>query len=46
METVLKKAIKERRGKNPGRYVFMDSLLQGNLSDKQVSQQLEEGALS
>ncbi|XP_075036260.1 cytochrome P450 20A1 [Mixophyes fleayi] len=36
METVLKKAIKERRGKNPGRHVFMDSLLQGNLSDKQV----------
>ncbi|XP_073407535.1 cytochrome P450 20A1-like isoform X2 [Dendrobates tinctorius] len=37
METVLKKAIKERRGKNPGRHVFMDSLLQGNLNDKQVS---------
>ncbi|XP_063788719.1 cytochrome P450 20A1 isoform X2 [Pseudophryne corroboree] len=36
METVLKKAIKERRGKSPGRHVFMDSLLQGNLSDKQV----------
>ncbi|XP_068101129.1 cytochrome P450 20A1 isoform X2 [Hyperolius riggenbachi] len=36
MEAVLKKAIKERRGKNPGRHVFMDSLLQGNLSDKQV----------
>ncbi|KAM4026267.1 cytochrome P450 20A1 [Anomaloglossus baeobatrachus] len=36
METVLKKAIKERRGKNPGRHVFMDSLLQGNLNDKQV----------
>ncbi|KAM4698552.1 cytochrome P450 20A1 [Rhinophrynus dorsalis] len=36
METVLKKAIKERRGKNPARHVFMDSLLQGNLSDKQV----------
>ncbi|KAG8432720.1 hypothetical protein GDO86_017096 [Hymenochirus boettgeri] len=36
MENVLKKAIKERKLKNPGRHVFMDSLLQGNLSDKQV----------
>ncbi|XP_053326639.1 cytochrome P450 20A1 [Spea bombifrons] len=36
METVLKKAIRERRGKNLGRHVFVDSLLQGNLSDKQV----------
>ncbi|KAM9305149.1 cytochrome P450 20A1 [Gastrophryne carolinensis] len=36
MEASLKKAIKERRGKNPGRHVFMDSLLQGNLGDKQV----------
>uniref|UniRef100_A0A6I8R7W9 Cytochrome P450 family 20 subfamily A member 1 n=1 Tax=Xenopus tropicalis TaxID=8364 RepID=A0A6I8R7W9_XENTR len=36
METVLKKAIKERKVKNPGRHVFVDSLLQGNLSDKQV----------
>ncbi|OCT61314.1 hypothetical protein XELAEV_18047341mg [Xenopus laevis] len=36
METVLKKAIKERKVKNPGKHVFVDSLLQGNLSDKQV----------
>ncbi|XP_053554646.1 cytochrome P450 20A1 [Bombina bombina] len=36
METVLKKAIKERKGKNPGRHVFIDSLLQGNIGDKQV----------
>ncbi|CAH2305939.1 cytochrome P450 20A1 [Pelobates cultripes] len=36
METVVKKAIKERRGKNLGRHVFIDSLLQGKLSDKQV----------
>lgn len=36
MEALLKKAIKERRGKNLGRHVFVDSLLQGNLGDKQV----------
>ncbi|XP_018409548.1 PREDICTED: cytochrome P450 20A1 isoform X2 [Nanorana parkeri] len=36
MEALLKKAIKARRGKNLGRYVFVDSLLQGNLGDKQV----------
>ncbi|XP_073489413.1 cytochrome P450 20A1 isoform X2 [Aquarana catesbeiana] len=36
MEALLKKAIKERRGKNLGRHVFVDALLQGNLSDKQV----------
>ncbi|MEE6490197.1 hypothetical protein FKM82_015801 [Ascaphus truei] len=36
MESALKRAIKDRRGKSPGRHVFMDSLLQGNLSDKQV----------
>ncbi|KAM8933777.1 cytochrome P450 20A1 [Pelodytes ibericus] len=36
METVLRKTIKERKGKNHGRHVFIDSLLQGNLNDKQV----------
>ncbi|XP_060639009.1 cytochrome P450 20A1 [Anolis sagrei] len=36
MELVLKKVIKERQGKNLNGYIFIDSLLQGNLSDKQV----------
>lgn len=36
MELVLKKVIKERQGKNFNRYIFVDSLLQGNLSDKQI----------
>ncbi|XP_069471624.1 cytochrome P450 20A1 [Ambystoma mexicanum] len=36
MESVLKKLTKERRGKSIPRQIFMDSLLQGNLSDKQV----------
>ncbi|XP_003223588.4 cytochrome P450 20A1 [Anolis carolinensis] len=36
MESVLKKVIKERQGKNLNGYIFIDSLLQGNLSDKQV----------
>lgn len=45
MEALLKKAIKERRGKNLGRHVFVDALLQGNLSDKQVHKQLSEYSL-
>ncbi|ETE61786.1 Cytochrome protein, partial [Ophiophagus hannah] len=36
MELVLKKVIKERQGKNFSRHIFIDSLLQGNLSDKQI----------
>ncbi|XP_039210668.1 cytochrome P450 20A1 [Crotalus tigris] len=36
MELVLKKVIKERQGKSFSRHIFIDSLLQGNLSDKQI----------
>ncbi|XP_074857356.1 cytochrome P450 20A1 isoform X2 [Carettochelys insculpta] len=36
MESVLKKVTKERRGKNFSQHVFIDSLLQGNLTDKQI----------
>uniref|UniRef100_A0A8D0H2W8 Cytochrome P450 family 20 subfamily A member 1 n=1 Tax=Sphenodon punctatus TaxID=8508 RepID=A0A8D0H2W8_SPHPU len=36
MELVLKKVIKERRGRNFNRHIFIDSLLQGSLSDKQI----------
>ncbi|XP_015262997.1 PREDICTED: cytochrome P450 20A1 [Gekko japonicus] len=36
MELVLKKVIKERQGRNLSRHIFIDSLLQGNQSDKQV----------
>ncbi|XP_077685977.1 cytochrome P450 20A1 isoform X3 [Eretmochelys imbricata] len=36
MESVLKKVTKERRGRSFNRHVFIDSLLQGNLSDKQI----------
>ncbi|XP_028925278.1 cytochrome P450 20A1 isoform X2 [Ornithorhynchus anatinus] len=36
MESVLKKVIKDRRGRNFNQHVFIDSLLQGNLNDKQV----------
>ncbi|XP_038605526.1 cytochrome P450 20A1 isoform X1 [Tachyglossus aculeatus] len=36
MESVLKKVIKDRRGRNFNQHVFVDSLLQGNLNDKQV----------
>ncbi|XP_013929682.1 PREDICTED: cytochrome P450 20A1 [Thamnophis sirtalis] len=35
MELVLKKVIKERQRKSFSRHIFIDSLLQGNLSDKQ-----------
>ncbi|XP_042301378.1 cytochrome P450 20A1 isoform X1 [Sceloporus undulatus] len=35
MELVLKKVIKERQGKSLNRYIFIDALLQGKLSDKQ-----------
>nr|XP_033800825.1 cytochrome P450 20A1 [Geotrypetes seraphini] len=36
MEAVLKKIAKERRGRNFDQHVFVDSLLQSNLSDKQI----------
>ncbi|KAM6463269.1 cytochrome P450 20A1 isoform 2-T4 [Liasis olivaceus] len=36
MELVLKKVIKERQGRSFNRHIFIDSLLQGNLSDKQI----------
>ncbi|CAM4537873.1 cytochrome P450 20A1 isoform X1 [Lepidochelys kempii] len=36
MESVLKKVTKERGGRSFSRHVFIDSLLQGNLSDKQI----------
>ncbi|EMP24326.1 Cytochrome P450 20A1, partial [Chelonia mydas] len=36
MESVLKNVTKERRGRSFNRHVFIDSLLQGNLSDKQI----------
>uniref|UniRef100_A0ACB8G042 Uncharacterized protein n=1 Tax=Sphaerodactylus townsendi TaxID=933632 RepID=A0ACB8G042_9SAUR len=36
MELVLKKVIKERQGRSFNRHIFIDSLLQGNQSDKQV----------
>ncbi|XP_077175325.1 cytochrome P450 20A1 isoform X2 [Paroedura picta] len=36
MELVLKKVIKERQGRNFSRHIFIDSLLQGSQSDKQV----------
>ncbi|KAJ7345443.1 hypothetical protein JRQ81_001393 [Phrynocephalus forsythii] len=36
MELVLKKIIKERQGKNLSRHIFIDSLLQGKLNDKQI----------
>ncbi|MGH0117621.1 UNVERIFIED_CONTAM: hypothetical protein FKN15_041813 [Acipenser sinensis] len=36
MELVLKKVAKERRGKSFSQHAFIDTLLQGNLSEKQV----------
>jgi len=36
MESTLRKVIKERRGRSFNRHVFIDTLLQGNLSDQQV----------
>ncbi|XP_041119718.1 cytochrome P450 20A1-like [Polyodon spathula] len=36
MESLLKKVAKEWRGKSFSQHVFMDTLLQGNLSEKQV----------
>uniref|UniRef100_K7GGM1 Cytochrome P450 family 20 subfamily A member 1 n=1 Tax=Pelodiscus sinensis TaxID=13735 RepID=K7GGM1_PELSI len=36
MEAVLKKVTKEWRSRNFNRHVFIDSLMQGNLSDKQI----------
>ncbi|XP_054828534.1 cytochrome P450 20A1 isoform X2 [Eublepharis macularius] len=36
LELVLKKVIKERQGRSVSRHIFIDSLLQGNQSDKQI----------
>uniref|UniRef100_A0A7N4V5C8 Cytochrome P450 family 20 subfamily A member 1 n=1 Tax=Sarcophilus harrisii TaxID=9305 RepID=A0A7N4V5C8_SARHA len=36
IESVFKKVIKERRGRNFSQHIFIDSLLQGNLNDKQI----------
>uniref|UniRef100_A0A8V0ZNJ0 Cytochrome P450 family 20 subfamily A member 1 n=1 Tax=Gallus gallus TaxID=9031 RepID=A0A8V0ZNJ0_CHICK len=36
MESTLRKVIKERRGRSFNRHVFIDTLLQGNLSDQQI----------
>ncbi|KAI4880269.1 hypothetical protein NFI96_030709 [Prochilodus magdalenae] len=39
METVLKSVIKERSGRGSGKSAFMDSLLQANLSERQVMEE-------
>uniref|UniRef100_A0A8C9QRH3 Cytochrome P450 family 20 subfamily A member 1 n=1 Tax=Spermophilus dauricus TaxID=99837 RepID=A0A8C9QRH3_SPEDA len=36
LESVLKKIIKERKGRNFSQHIFIDSLVQGNLNDQQV----------
>ncbi|XP_054065988.1 cytochrome P450 20A1 isoform X2 [Rissa tridactyla] len=36
MESTLRKVIKERRGRSFNRHVFIDTLLQGSLSDQQI----------
>ncbi|XP_051839716.1 cytochrome P450 20A1 [Antechinus flavipes] len=36
IESVFKKVIKERRERNFSQHIFIDSLLQGNLNDKQI----------
>lgn len=36
MESTLRKVTKERRGRSFNRHVFIDTLLQGSLSDQQV----------
>ncbi|XP_041593310.1 cytochrome P450 20A1 isoform X2 [Vulpes lagopus] len=36
LESILKKIIKERKGKNFSQHIFIDSLVQGNLNDQQI----------
>ncbi|KAF6113361.1 cytochrome P450 family 20 subfamily A member 1 [Phyllostomus discolor] len=36
LESMLKKIIKERKGRNFSQYIFIDSLVQGNLNDQQI----------
>lgn len=36
LESILKKIIKERKGRNFSQHVFIDSLVQGKLNDQQV----------
>ncbi|XP_037021907.2 cytochrome P450 20A1 isoform X2 [Artibeus jamaicensis] len=36
LESILKKIIKERKGRNFSQYIFIDSLVQGNLNDQQI----------
>ncbi|XP_023392078.1 cytochrome P450 20A1 isoform X4 [Pteropus vampyrus] len=36
LESILKKIIKERKGRNFSQYVFIDSLVQGKLNDQQI----------
>ncbi|XP_074196580.1 cytochrome P450 20A1 isoform X3 [Rhinolophus sinicus] len=36
LESILKKMIKERKGRNFSQSIFIDSLVQGNLSDQQI----------
>ncbi|XP_004851252.1 cytochrome P450 20A1 [Heterocephalus glaber] len=36
LESILKKIIKERKGKSFSQHVFIDSLVQGNLNDQQI----------
>uniref|UniRef100_A0A8D1WDV4 Cytochrome P450 20A1 n=1 Tax=Sus scrofa TaxID=9823 RepID=A0A8D1WDV4_PIG len=36
LESILKKIIKERKGRNFSQHVFIDSLVQGNLNDQQI----------
>ncbi|XP_051009837.1 cytochrome P450 20A1 [Acomys russatus] len=36
LESILKKIIKERKGKNFSQHVFIDSLIQGNLNEQQI----------
>uniref|UniRef100_H0XCP6 Cytochrome P450 family 20 subfamily A member 1 n=1 Tax=Otolemur garnettii TaxID=30611 RepID=H0XCP6_OTOGA len=36
LESILKKIIKERKRRNFGQHIFIDSLVQGNLNDQQI----------
>ncbi|XP_075386125.1 cytochrome P450 20A1 isoform X2 [Tenrec ecaudatus] len=36
LESVLKKVIQERKGRNSGQHIFIDSLVQGDLNDQQI----------
>ncbi|XP_045152610.1 cytochrome P450 20A1 [Echinops telfairi] len=36
LESILKKVIKERKGRTSGQHIFIDSLVQGNLNDQQI----------